>query len=297
MLKAKSVRYIWLVVAALLSVFASYAMAAEVDCNACHEELSKGAVVHQALAASCTACHSAIDAKEVPHIKKGGGPRGLSLSEPALCHRCHDKSKFQGKVVHAALGMGCTKCHNPHSSKNGKLLREALPGLCFNCHDKAKFEKKFPHAPVAGGSCLDCHSVHASDLDRLLLKPVPELCYNCHDNSEFNRPVKHTPAESGLCAVCHDMHSADQRMLLKLPASDGCLQCHPKIDRQPHAARGSTQAGHPIRDRRTPKAKTGELSCATCHNPHSSDFRTLFRYKAEKAFDLCRNCHAFSSRQ
>jgi predicted CXXCH cytochrome family protein len=33
------------------------------------------------------------------------------------------------------------------------------------------------------------------------------------------------------------------------------------------------------------------MSCVSCHNAHSSDWKGLFRYKSEKPADLCRHCH------
>ncbi len=39
--------------------------------------------------------------------------RSVALSGEIDCLKCHDKSMFTGKVVHPALGMGCTSCHTP----------------------------------------------------------------------------------------------------------------------------------------------------------------------------------------
>jgi predicted CXXCH cytochrome family protein len=231
-------------------------LSAEKPCLACHEKLTKGAVVHAALPMGCETCHSAIDARTVPHKKKTGVTKGLSAEQPALCYGCHDQAQFTKKTVHAALGMGCTACHNPHSSNNAKLLLGTVPDLCFTCHDKASFTRKNVHAPVAGGMCLACHAPHSSEHMALLLKKPYELC----------------------------------------------LDCHGDVIKKPHAVSGFSSGRHPLGEPRL--TKTGEekarkdparpgkpFYCGSCHDPHSSDSPTLFRFNAKSSMGLCVNCH------
>jgi predicted CXXCH cytochrome family protein len=40
-----------------------------------------------------------------------------------------------------------------------------------------------------------------------------------------------------------------------------------------------------------PKRPGRPMACVSCHNAHSSDWKGLFRYKAEKPADLCQHCH------
>jgi len=243
------------------------ASAADVDCLMCHEDLKKAKVVHAAVDMGCSSCHSGIDASDVPHKKTNKIAKGLSAEQPGLCYGCHDKAQFTKKNVHAAVGMGCTGCHNPHSSKNAKLLISESPDLCFTCHEKAAFSKKNIHAPVAGGMCLDCHSPHSTDQTALLRKKPIEVC----------------------------------------------LECHADIPKKPHAIAGFGAKGHPLgfpiiikkkskkdtdknpdRDELVimdPARKDKPFYCASCHNPHSSEFPSLFRYKASSAMELCITCH------
>lgn len=245
-----------------------FALAAEVDCLMCHEDLKKAKVVHAAVDMGCPSCHTGIDATDVPHKKTNKIAKGLSAEQPDLCYGCHDKGLFMKKTVHAAVGMGCTGCHNPHASKNAKLLISEAPDLCMTCHDKAGFSKKNVHVPVAGGMCLSCHSPHSTDQPELLLK----------------KPI------------------------------DVCLECHPTIPKKPHAIAGFGAKGHPLgftivaikkkskkdadktpekeeRILMDPARKDKAFSCVSCHNPHSSDFPSLFRYKASTAMELCIACH------
>ncbi len=212
----------------------------------CHEALSKEKVVHPALQMGCPTCHSAIDAKDIPHKVTGKVAKGLSAEQPDICYGCHDKSKFTGTTVHAAIGMGCTVCHNPHSSKNAKLLKSETPDLCFNCHDKAEFSRKNVHIPVQAGMCLQCHaSIHASKDPALLPKRINAVCFECHKD----------------------------------------------IQKTPHPVRGIKKAGHPLWLKKDPKREGKPFSCASCHNPHSSDDPKLFRYKAADKYELCKHCH------
>jgi len=235
-----------LVFLASLLFFPATPSSAEDDCLQCHEQLAMGASVHAAVAMGCATCHSAIDAREVPHRKKNKIGKGLSSAQPELCYGCHDQSRFKGKVVHGAVGKRCTGCHNPHSSKNLKLLTAEQPYLCYACHNKATFTKHNVHAPVAKGQCTACHSAHASDNVSLLEKPVQRLCADCHADK------------------------ADGR----------------------HILAGYGNIGpHPTRGRFDSMKQRKEFSCASCHNPHSSNGKALLAIESSNAGDLCLKCH------
>jgi predicted CXXCH cytochrome family protein len=233
-----------------ISLFFSWsAGAAEIDCLQCHEDLTKGKSVHAAVSMGCTTCHSAVDARDIPHTIKNKIARGLSSAQPGLCYDCHDSSSFKKKEIHGALGLGCTICHNPHSSRQDKLLRAALPDVCYACHDSAPFTRKHVHPPVAGGQCTTCHFPHASDTASLLQQPAPELCAMCHDDRSSGRhilagyglgdrhpaggiPDPSAPGKTISCVSCHTPHSSIGRYLFIDKASKSgnlCLECHRKI--------------------------------------------------------------------
>ena len=219
-----------------------------VNCLDCHSDLAPEKGAHPAVAMGCTACHTGIDASDMPHKLKNKIARGLSAAQPDLCYGCHDRSMFEKKVIHAAVGMGCTGCHNPHASKNPKLLLAALPDLCYNCHDKGVFTKKSVHPPVAAGMCTSCHSPHSSDQASLLLRPVSDLCITCHTTITGSHVLanyglgdvhplkgKPDPSKAGRelsCISCHDPHSSSEQKLLRngtgSPTSH-CLRCHTKV--------------------------------------------------------------------
>jgi predicted CXXCH cytochrome family protein len=240
------------IVCALLFVviIPSAAFSAEVDCLPCHKKLVQEKNVHPAVPMGCPTCHTGIDASKAPHKKKNTIARGLSADQPDLCYGCHDKALFTKKNVHAAVAMGCTGCHNPHSSKNSKLLVSAAPALCFTCHDKAGFSRKNVHAPVAAGMCLDCHNPHSTDFMDLLAKEPVELCLGCHPAVEKSphaivgfssaghpigkkgkKEIKDTkrPGKPFYCGSCHDPHSSDFMRLFRYDAKSTmglCVHCH-----------------------------------------------------------------------
>jgi len=263
--------YLFAAVAALFSV-ASVAQAAAanapaqpaagIDCNKCHANLTvRIKFVHAAVAMGCDACHTGIaETNKVPHKKTNTITKGLSAEQPEICYSCHDKAKFTKKTVHAAVGMGCTGCHNPHASNNEKLLNAAVPDLCFNCHDKLEFTRKNIHAAVQMG-CLTCHSPHSSDNPGLLAKPIYAVCFDCHDNVN-NQPH----AIAGFSKKGHP---------LGLPKK---------------TKKGDKESPSSVKD---PKREGKLFSCASCHTPHSSDSIKLFRYPAKSAMNLCTVCHKY----
>ncbi len=220
-----------------------------INCLDCHGDLAPEKGVHPAVAMGCASCHTGIDASDIPHKIVNKQAKGLAAEQPDLCYGCHDKSMFDKKVVHAAVGMGCTGCHNPHASKNPKLLVAAVPDLCYTCHEKKLFAKKTVHPPVESGMCTTCHSPHASDESRLLPQPVGKLCGTCHEKqrsgrhvmsgfgSGDNHPVsgKADPADPKRelsCISCHTPHASSGRKLFVNDTAgppDLCLLCHTKI--------------------------------------------------------------------
>lgn len=169
-----------------------------------------------------------------------------SPSKP--CADCHKKIS-SGRVVHAAVGMGCDTCHvDPHAKrKPERNLVKPLPELCFSCHDSASFQKKVVHAPVASGGCTLCHNPHSSENPRLLSQPLPYLCDQCHKDK-----------------------------------ADGT-----------HVLSGGygLGKGHPTRGRKDPSWKGRELSCRSCHEPHSSPWQVLAPQTASGGL-TCHNCHS-----
>jgi predicted CXXCH cytochrome family protein len=263
------------------------------ECFICHKnaDFIKKSKHPPVAEGKCMGCHDAHSSE----TKK------LLLADmPEECFLCHKKEKYISKAKkrhHSPVATGlCLNCHEPHSSAAEKLLLKATPDVCFMCHDGSDFKKEYSHSPVAAGMCMSCHEPHQGDVKKLLLDKSPELCFICHARAGFYKQDQHPPVSAGMCSVCHEPHASKDAALLYYPITDGCLICHPRIDKTPHAAGAFSQVGHPLKDRKDPKSKYGELSCASCHDPHSSDYINLFRYKARTALELCSACHKYDKK-
>ena len=276
---------------------------AQIDCAKCHASLTvRKKVVHAAVQMGCESCHSGIaGVPKVPHQNTTNIAKGLSAEQPQLCYGCHDKGPFSKKTVHAAVGMGCTSCHDPHASQFERLLSAKYGELCYQCHDKTMFTKKTVHAAIGMG-CTGCHSPHSHKNEKLLIAAIPDLCFNCHDKGEFSRKNVHAAIDMG-CQTCHTPHSTDNPGLLVKGPYELCLDCHDAVKKSPHAIAGFGKTGHPLgRLKKSVKTKKKEpvmdprregriFFCASCHNPHSSDSMKLYRYPAKSSMELCAHCH------
>jgi predicted CXXCH cytochrome family protein len=251
----------------LLTAAGSPASAEEVDCLKCHAKLKLEKIVHPALEMGCPACHTGIDASKVPHKKTNAIAHGLSADQPELCYGCHDKAAFSKSNVHPAVAMGCTGCHNPHSSPNAKLLKSEAPELCFTCHDKKPFTLKNVHPPVAAGKCLVCHNPHSSDQIALLQKKPVEVCLECHA-----KVAKEPHVVTGLTTGSHPI-GPDKKQRKKN-----------------EKGKGWTETITEIKD---PARPDKPLYCGSCHEPHSAGVPRLLRYGAKSQMDICVHCHKY----
>jgi predicted CXXCH cytochrome family protein len=157
------------------------------------------------------------------------------------------------------------------------------------------------HGPFKIGMCNSCHTSHQSQIPMLLIAKSPELCFTCHSTEDFKNKYVHKPVAEGRCEDCHNTHTAPYKNLSRLEGNEACRKCHEKVFRSPHPSTPlppdirvrskDPKAAHPLEKVDDPRRPGRQLSCVSCHNPHSSDWKGLFRYKAEKPADLCQYCH------
>ncbi|MFA4827980.1 MAG: cytochrome c3 family protein [Thermodesulfovibrionales bacterium] len=216
---------------------------------------------------------------------------GIAFAEENPCLSCHSQYSKPAKVVHAALEMGCLTCHQPvpgmkHPQQKGSIkLSHEVPALCYICHDESRFKGKFIHSPVSGGMCSTCHNVHQSDFSRILVLDVPNLCYNCHENKTGKKHV-HAPTAKGQCNLCHNAHASNTTsLLMTLHLNDLCVSCHRKHAVGTHVLRGF-MGNHPMWKKPDPSRPGKEMTCASCHDPHASDFPRLRPQQG-----ACQICH------
>ncbi len=220
-------------------------------CFECHETVKDQMgrkVIHEPADDTCNNCHD-------PH----SSANNYQLISPSgeLCESCHrdvspeiyesiDTAVFKHEPV--AEGQ-CTKCHVPHGSEVGSLLKGKGIQLCGTCHEELGEEiasSKNLHGPVKTGACPECHNIHGSEFSRLLVRKFPEGFYN-----------EYKPQEYDLCFGCHNKDVAKTRDTSELTGfRDGKYNLH---------------FFHVNR-------KKGR-SCIACHDPHASDQSKHVRYE------------------
>jgi len=215
-----------------------------------------------------------------------------AFGEESPCLGCHSEFKKPAKTVHPAMGMGCESCHQAaggmkHPEQKGSMkLTQDIPGLCFGCHDQSKFQGKVVHSPVAGGMCTSCHNPHQSEYAKLLISDQPDVCYNCHDKAAFTKKIVHPAVMMG-CTSCHSPHATDNPRLLPKAINVLCVTCHSAMASGKHVTTLVGGRGfHPVGGRPDPSNPGKQMSCVSCHNPHSSDVEKLFPTAA-----ICQKCH------
>ena len=184
----------------------------------------------------------------------------------------------------------CITCHNIFAQcRNGKtyealttgqnFLRGApykkLSDLCYKCHDKTRFEKYNPHnqldknGKIVELKCLYCH------------KKVPDV------KKEGYKDVTLIGNLKPLCVRCHnkaDKESLHAKHLRKPP---------PKV----LAKMKKTEMEFGIV---LPLDRNGNITCATCHNPHEKGVIPANRpgakgagtkYRRRLSGNICIRCH------
>ncbi len=167
---------------------------------------------------------------------------------------------------------------------------------CFECHGEMQENfKKTIHGRIADfevikakKGCESCHgkgSVHAESEDPadiivfsdLSKAQAAALCLKCHTSGSLMDWSGSTHAQNDLaCTDCHRAHSQATSLLAQQPPNL-CYSCHQRI-----RAKTFYPSHHPIRE--------NKMTCNDCHQPHGGTGAHL--KTAERASDLCLNCHA-----
>ena len=133
-------------------------------------------------------------------------------------------------------------CHNPHGSKNKRLLQKEISTLCIECHRlQGIMDKPKVHAPLIKGGCTACHDPHGSNFKLFLSADIIGTCFSCHPGIREkgnNHPITGHPVSGPSdpsmedskfsCVSCHNPHSSEYNKLL--PGAEPimiCMKCHP----------------------------------------------------------------------
>ena len=261
--------------------------------------------MHGRKGVSCVSCHSG-----------HAGENDHALAKPAeeLCLDCHASvmESSPGKkaaYTHSPVALGqCVLCHDPHGTRDRRMVRDDLYKVCQKCHDPVDpaVVAAHPDYPIADANCLSCHDPHSHNQKTKLIegkkhgpfkqgncklchvesaegqraelvKPADKLCFSCHPAASLVRKNEkaHPPVEAGFCLMCHDPHVSKRKGMLKTRVANACFACHRKVEDDTLAVHK-----HAIVD--------ANLDCLLCHKPHSSKEDKLL---VKDEMTLCGQCH------
>lgn len=155
--------------------------------------------------------------------------------------------------------------------------------ICLTCHsDQAEQAKKhFLHQPAFKQACATCHEPHGGENDHLLrAKNSNTLCLECHgpDSQPKKLEAEHVlTIFNGGVRLPEDYFAKNKVVVLPLKYGRG----HP-VD------------GHPVSDVVDPTdiSKTrAQISCLSCHQPHSSAQPDLLIKDQSNNLAFCSSCH------
>lgn len=215
---------------------------------------------------------------------------------------------YQKDYFHSKENPLCAQCHklepteydlkpvSPTTFKAENIEKEkvlAATSTCYSCH-KGMTATKYVHGPAALWSCLSCHNAGAKPR-YAVKKPDTEMCFNCHTEQKkewSSRKYTHGPVTIGKCAICHSPHASDNPFNLVKPGWNLCTTCHFEKGTGLHVLGNSMfSKGHPTHNRPDPLRKGKELTCASCHDPHTSNYPHLWAFEVQTTIDLCQKCH------
>jgi predicted CXXCH cytochrome family protein len=238
-----------------------------------HEYLIADGSIHAPFLADCGNCHEGSAAA----IKEDGGK--------SLCFGCHseiEESVQTAAVPHDAIEKGqCIDCHNPHASLQPSLLRRTGGEVCTSCHqDQKPGPGEHYHGVIPWFGCQSCHLPHGGPNPNLLKESGNLLCLGCHLSGTVKAGSDGVLELPGGLVV--PPSKVKQLRLVNLDSTHS--RNHP-IPNHPVAgfATGEGRSKVPI--------SFGEISCLSCHVPHTAGSKALLAFGAKSSFELCMDCH------
>lgn len=245
-------------------------------CGNCHDENSKAAFIHPTGQNIPQAMWRRMPAAFRQSVQAVGGKTRSKLT----CYSCHEmkmaclESRLEEKVFNRSFFRG-----GPYHSR---------VTLCFYCHDDTLYDRFDPHKQIVRGrmdkkSCNLCHKNSKTLTSRTKLKDVrlhssddlSKLCINCHPwrpHPGWEFAITNTKKAAANHLVKPSKEVVERMEFTKL-----------KIGIELPVAQD-----------------TGEIHCATCHNPHQKGVIAdkLFDVGADKRNRLrvekaCSYCHDF----
>jgi len=231
----------------------------DLQCVACHKEITSSAAPHKIDAAvqkaNCVQCHEALwDTAKKDNLAKEKERLGIVVKNIEAYKKSFHA--LPGKEDKTRPKAYCEDCHNSHTfsipakgSAKRVEWRKTIPNVCgekchsdeveeysSSVHGKALQEKNNVKAPV----CIDCHTTHdiASTSAEPFKVSISQDCGTCHsDNLKTYKDTYHGQVNTlgyGYTAKCYDCHGSHGILRADDPKSKvhpnnrlkTCQQCH-----------------------------------------------------------------------
>jgi len=278
---------------------------------------------------SCHITHNVPSKEENPFLLRKAYDSFLKLPETinphksgVFCFLCHEKEPRPGdKELHLKSGSVqiCKGCHNNKRARADNHPVGIAPS-------KERGVKVPDVVPLENGklSCVSCHQLSCQGQSKtqnsFFLRGGPyqrriDTCLVCHVREQYEKINPHDQVtdtgeiREDRCLFCHDINKENATGLafkFKAPFKFYCLGCHPiSVEKHPFGAHHTGRQLHAIWEGIKPSERTmlsqqdrfkmfpisisGEIMCATCHNPH--DVRKGSKLRINDVNKSCRQCH------
>ncbi len=220
-------------------------------------------------------------------------------------HRLHIAGQTDTGRAATSRKIACRNCHEVHTSRWPKLIRESL-----DCGGVPCLKLEFRERSDGGECSVSCHGTvtysrdgsapAAPPIATLNPRPAPtptptptitptnleksidRKCLSCHQREVegFSQRYVHFPVRKGNCSACHLDHGSDNRLVLLDREDRLCARCH-------NLQSNDSRAAH--RDYSLRQSK-----CTECHDPHASGRKKLlYAFEHEPFAERdCAACHA-----
>ncbi|MBI5418410.1 hypothetical protein HZA55_10805 [Candidatus Poribacteria bacterium] len=208
------------------------------------------------------------------------------------------KSK-KGSLKNPHDELECTECHaktpvrGKDTIKTVTFIKDDFISLCSNCHSTEsnihpvgavptnfKVPDHLPLDKAGRNTCVTCHDTHGKSTANSLLRGFEDgryisrtdLCYDCHGASFANNNPHLTQSQGGKrkCLFCHssepNVADTEKTITMKVNIFSLCDFCHNVIKKN-HPLNVDDTISPPAE---LPRDAEGNVTCATCHDPHGS---------------------------
>lgn len=188
-------------------------------CLECHEDRTKGAHVHTAIAMGCTTCHEVKVEKDTTNVD-------LIAPKEELCFTCHEKSKET--ALHGPYDKGsCVICHDPHVSEFDKQLRASGNALCQECH----LDRKTSGKVTLFKTSHEFSETEFQEIPKIMLDPTRKMGHPMGMHKVADEPDPLHPGTKMSCLTCHESHASAREKLVRTAELNGkkmdvCDACH-----------------------------------------------------------------------